>query len=226
MSRGLDEWIYALAPSGVTQARDLVLTMTTDFDAVDFPPGTMSPTTMTRTPRGRNVEWKFSSLVTGQTIGMDLPDKTNPGPLAARITFFAPVSLLFFMTVLVILGILGNENLHPMNYAFLSAAFFAFHLLLAYMVDHVNIHASFLVSAATSIVLVLSYLRVVAGMRFAVRRAGVAQLVFLVLFSYAFFFEGYTGLTVTIGSIVTLFVLMQATARVDWSTVFRRQVRA
>jgi inner membrane protein involved in colicin E2 resistance len=112
-----------------------------------------------------------------------------------------------------------------MNYAFLSAAFFAFHLLLAYMVDHVNIHASFLASAATSIALVVSYLRLVAGMRFAVRRAGAAQLIFLVLFSYAFFFEGYTGLTVTIGSIVTLFVLMQATAKVDWSTVFRRQVR-
>jgi hypothetical protein len=72
----------------------------------------------------------------------------------------------------------------------------------------------------------VSYLRLVAGMRFAVRRAGVAQLAFLVFFSYAFFFEGYTGLTVTIGSIVTLFVLMQATARVDWSAVFRRQVRA
>jgi inner membrane protein involved in colicin E2 resistance len=226
LSRGLDEWIYALSPSGVTQVRDLVLTMTTDFDAVDFPPGTMSPTTMTPTPRGRSIEWKFSSLVTGQAIGMDLPDRTNPGPLAARITFFAPVSLLFFMTVLVILGILSDENLHPMNYAFLSAAFFAFHLLLAYIVDHVNIHASFVVAAATSIVLVVSYLRLVAGMRFAVRRAGVAQLVFLVFFSYAFFFEGYTGLTVTVGSIVTLFVLMQATARVDWSTVFRRQVRA
>jgi hypothetical protein len=44
--------------------------------------------------------------------------------------------------------------------------------------------------------------------------------VFLVLFSYAFFFEGYTGLTVTVGAVVTLFALMQATARVDWTAVF------
>ena len=43
---------------------------------------------------------------------------------------------------------------------------------------------------------------------------------FLVLFSYAFFFEGFTGLTVTIGAIVTLFVLMQMTARVNWGDVF------
>ena len=37
---------------------------------------------------------------------MDPPDRLNPGPLAARITFFAPVSLLFFFTVMVILGVL------------------------------------------------------------------------------------------------------------------------
>ena len=30
-----------------------------------------------------------------------------------------------------------------------------------------------------------------------------------------------TGLTVTIGAVITLFVLMQATGRVDWSSVFR-----
>jgi inner membrane protein involved in colicin E2 resistance len=220
VSRGLDEWRYALAEAGVSQARDLNVVVTTDFDDVDFPAGTMSPTARSRSDRGWRLEWRFSSLVTGQTIGVDLPDKTNPGPLAARITFFAPVSLLFFVTVLVILGILGGENLHPMNYAFLSAAFFAFHLLLAYLVDHVQIHAAFVISAITSVALVVSYLRIVAGTRFALVRAGLAQLVFLVFFSYAFFFEGFTGLTVTIGSVVTLFILMQATARVDWSQVF------
>jgi inner membrane protein involved in colicin E2 resistance len=220
VSRGLDEWRYALAEAGVSQVQDLRLRMTTDFDDVDFPPGTMSPTSRSTTDRGWQLDWQFASLVTGQAIGVDLPAKTNPGPLAARITFFAPVSLLFFVTVLVILGILGGENLHPMNYAFVSAAFFAFHLLLAYLVDHIQIHAAFAISAATSILLVVSYLRLVSGTRFALGRAGVAQMVFLVLFSYAFFFDGFTGLTVTIGSIVTLFVLMQATARVDWSETF------
>jgi hypothetical protein len=37
-----------------------------------------------------------------------------------------------------------------------------------------------------------------------------------VLFSYAFFFEGFTGLAVTIGAILTLFVVMQMTGRVRW----------
>ena len=215
-SRGLDSWTYALASNGLAQVRDFVLTMRTDFDRIDFPPGAMSPTDRQRVDDGWALAWRFESLLTGQQIAMDLPNRVNPGPLAARITFFAPVSLLFFLTVLVILGVMRAQNLHPVNYAFLSAAFFAFHLLLAYLVDHVALPAAFAIASATSVLLVVSYLRVVAGSRFALLQAGLAQLVFLVLFSYAFFFEGYTGLTVTIGAVVTLFVLMQLTARVDW----------
>jgi isoprenylcysteine carboxyl methyltransferase (ICMT) family protein YpbQ len=47
--------------------------------------------------------------------------------------------------------------------------------------------------------------------------AGIAQLIYLVLFSYAFFWKGFTGLAITIISIVTLFVVMQATGRIRWS---------
>jgi hypothetical protein len=221
-SRGLGQWTYAFAQSGIAQVEDFALTMHTDFRAIDFPPGTMSPSTKRTADEGWELGWKFERLVTGQRIGMDLPNRLNPGPLAARITWFAPVSLLFFLAVMVILGVLGGRSLHPMHYAFVSAGFFAFHLLLAYLVDHLDLHASFAIASAVSIGLVVSYLRAVAGARFAIRHAGLAQLVFLVLFSYAFFFEGYTGLTVTVGAIVTLFVLMQLTARVDWGHVFAR----
>jgi inner membrane protein involved in colicin E2 resistance len=182
----------------------------------------MSPNDKQQQGAGWRLSWRFASLVTGQQVGMDLPNHVNPGPLAARITAFAPVSLLFFLVVMVILGVLRQRNLHPVNYGFLSAAFFAFHLLLAYLVDHVDIHVAFVAASAVSIGLVVSYLRLVSGTAFALARAGLAQLVFLVLFSYAFFFEGYTGLTVTVGAIVTLFVLMQMTARVDWGMVFSR----
>jgi inner membrane protein involved in colicin E2 resistance len=154
---------------------------------------------------------------------MDAPNRLNPGPLAARITFFAPVGLLFFFSVMVILGVIRGRSLHPMNYSFLAAAFFAFHLLLAYLVDHFDIHVSFVVASAVSVLLVVSYLRLVVGLRSALAEAGAAQLVFLVLFSYAFFFEGYTGLTVTVGAVLTLFVLMQITGRVDWEDVMNKR---
>lgn len=222
-SRGLGDWAYSFTSSGVAQVRDFVMNARTDCDGIDFPAGAISPSHKSRDGRGWKMDWTFESLITGQRIGIDLPNRLNPGPLAARITFFAPVSLLFFITVVVGLGVLNGRSLHPMNYFFLSAAFFSFHLLLAYLVDHVNIHAAFLIASGTSIALVVSYLRLVGGMSFAFLQAGMAQLVFLVLFSYAFFFEGYTGLTVTVGSIITLFIMMQMTARVDWSQVFAKR---
>lgn len=221
VSRGLDRWAYAFRDGGVARVSDFRLAMTTDFADVDFPDGTLSPTVREPHGDGWKLVWEFGSLVTGRRIGLDLPNRLNPGPLAARITFFAPVSLLFFITVLVILGILRRRNLHPMHYFFLSAAFFAFHLLLAYLVDHVDIHAAFAVAAAASLFLVVSYLRVVGGDRLAFRQAGLAQLVYLVLFNYAFFFDGYTGLTVTVGAVLTLFVLMRLTAPVDWGRALR-----
>jgi hypothetical protein len=225
-SRGVGTWTYAFGGEHIMQVRDFALAMTTDFDAVDFPAGTISPSDKQRTHEGWRLTWTFTNLVTGQKVGMDLPNRLNPGPLAARITFFAPVALLFFLAVMVMLGVTSGENLHPMNYLFLAAAFFAFHLLLAYLVDHVDIHLAFLVAAASSLVLVVSYLRLITGMRRALLQAGTAQLIFLVLFSYAFFFEGYTGLTVTVGAVLTLFVLMQMTARVQWANVFSPRPQA
>ncbi len=223
-SRGLDTWTYAFAPDWCHRGAELRAEDAHGLRRLRLSAGTMSPSSSRQVDSGWELGWQFNSLLTGRAVGLDLPNRLNPGPLTARITYFAPVSLLFFLTVMVILGVLQAESLHPMHYAFLSAAFFAFHLLLAYLVDHVSMHWSFVVASATSILLVTTYLRGVAGTRFAVARAGVAQLVFLVLFSYAFFFEGYTGLTVTIGAIVTLFVLMQSTVRVDWGRVFAREV--
>ena len=219
-SRGIGPWAYSFGPaSGVSQVRDFTMDMTTDFNRIDFPGGTISPSSKAAEGRGWRLRWRFDSLVTGQKLGMEPPRPINPGPLAARITFFAPVSLLFFFTVMVVLGMLQRQSLHPVNYFFLAAAFFAFHLLLAYLVDHMGVHAAFALSSATSVFLVVSYLRVVGGWQLAVLHAGAAQIVFLVLFGYSFFFEGYTGLTVTIGAIVTLFVLMQVTARVNWDEI-------
>src|SRR4029077_13028480 len=96
-----------------------------------------------------------------------------------------------------------------------------FHLLLAYLVDHISIHAAFVLCSMVSVVLVVSYMLIGTGNRFAFLEVALAQLVYLIGFSYAFFFEGFTGLAVTIGSIITLFVVMQSTARIDWGQRFK-----
>jgi Inner membrane protein CreD len=220
-SRGLGTWTYAFTGAGVAQVRDFNLALRTNFREIDFPAGTVSPSAMTPTPNGWALTWTFTNMISGQAIGMELPEKLNPGPFAARVTFFAPVSLLFFLAVMVMVGTTSGNSLHPMHYWFIAAAFFAFHLLLAYLVDHVTVHVAFAIATSVSLLLVVSYLRVVTGMRRALLRAGSAQLVFLVLFSYAFFFEGYTGLAITVGAILTLFVMMQMTAHVSWDETFR-----
>ena len=45
-------------------------------------------------------------------------------------------------------------------------------------------------------------------------------MVYLVGFSLANFWEGFTGLTVTVLGIATLFALMQLTGRLDWGEIF------
>ena len=124
-------------------------------------------------------------------------------------------------TVLFAVVVLKKIQLHPMHYLFISAGFFAFHILLAYLVDIININAAFWICAAVSVFLVVSYMRLAAGVKFALTYVALCQLIYLVGFSYAFLWAGRTGLTVTIAAIVTLFVLMQATGRLDWNEVFR-----
>ena len=109
------------------------------------------------------------------------------------------------------------------SYLFLAGAFFAFHLLFAYSVDHLPVVPAFALASVVSMVLVVSYLRLVVSSRFAFVEAALAQLVYLVGFSLAHFFDGFTGLTVTVLSIATLFVLMQVTGRVRWAEVLASQ---
>jgi inner membrane protein involved in colicin E2 resistance len=219
-SQGLNEWRYGFGGGEVAQVHDFTLRMTTDFEDVDFPEGTLSPSEKAETPGGRELVWAYKSLVSGYEIGMEMPEKLQPGPLAGRISFFAPVSLFFFFFLMFIITTMRGIELHPVNYFFLAAAFFSFHLLLAYLVDHVSIHAAFVACSAVSIFLVVSYLRLVVGLRFASGEAAFAQFIYLVMFSYAFFFKGLTGLAITIGSIITLFVVMQLTGRVRWAEKF------
>lgn len=219
-SQGLNEWRYSFGSRDVTQVRDFTLRMKTNFKDIDFPDNTVSPSEKQESANGWNLKWSYKSLVSGYQIAMVMPEKLQPGPLAGKISLFAPVSLFFFFFLMFIITTMRGIELHPMNYFFLAAAFFSFHLLLAYLVDHVSIHAAFAISAAASVFLVVSYLRLVVGIRFASREAALAQFIYLIMFSYAFFLKGFTGLAITTGSVLTLFVVMQVTGRIRWTDKF------
>jgi hypothetical protein len=211
-SRGTSSWTYALPPDS-SEIKNFRLSMATSFPNVDFPAGTTSPSHHSVDGSRWQGDWEFASLITGTPIGIEMPTLLNPGPLASKVTFFAPLSLLFFFFVVAILSFVKKRELHALHYLLLGCAFFAFHLLFAYLVDHLPIAQSFTISSLVSVALVISYARLFVGWRFAVVEMGLSQLVYLVLFSLTFFWEGYTGLAITIGAILTLFLVMQITGR-------------
>jgi inner membrane protein involved in colicin E2 resistance len=209
-------WSYRFG-SDVQSVRDFTLTMRTNFDAIDFPAHTLLPTNEDRRQGGWHLTWRYTTLLTGDGIGMAFPTPLQPGPLAQRITFWAPVALFFYFFVMLVITTLRRVDLHPINYFFLAASSFAFHLLFAYLVDRIPVEAAFLICSAVTLFLTITYLRLVVGWRFAAVESGIAQLIYLILFSYALFNEGWSGLTITIGAIITLFVTMQATGRINWT---------
>ncbi len=228
-TRGTERWGYGVAGQGLGpeagRARNLRLTVETDFAGVDFPAGTISPSAQRRTAAGWEGTWRFEQIVGTAPVGIELPRRLDPGPLAAKVTFFAPVSLLFFFFVVGILLAARRQSIHPMNYFLLACGFFAFHLLFAYTIDHLDVAPAFALAAAVSVALVVSYARLFLGWRVALREVGVAQLLYLVLFSVSFFWSGFTGLAITVGAILTLFVIMQLTGRLEWEHVLGREAR-
>ncbi len=218
-TNGMDVWMYRFNEN-VEYRRNVHISVHTDFKKIDFSKGTLSPTTKEPKDAGWDLVWKHESLVSNQQIGVEMPHKLNPGDFVSTITFFAPVSLFFFFFLMFIISIIKKIPLHPMHYFFLAAAFFSFHLLMAYLADHVELYIAFSTSTIVSLFLVISYLRIAVGNRFAFVEAGISQIVYLVLFSYAFFIDGFTGLMITVLSIITLFVVMQATAKINWDAVW------
>jgi inner membrane protein involved in colicin E2 resistance len=115
-------------------------------------------------------------------------------------------------------------NLHPVHYLFLAATFFSFYLMYSYFSDHINIYITFGIASIVSIALTVTYLRLFAPPKIIYLLAPVTQLIFLIIFSFSFFFEGLTGVLVTICSVVTLFILMQITGKINWSEMSKKEL--
>ena len=224
-STGMEKLIYYISPDDedISQINNFSLKMVTDFKNYDFPEDMMSPIEKKQVGNGYELIWKFNKSVTGKDIGIVIPNKLNPGEIVSRVTFFAPVSLLFFFIVLFVISIVLKVNIHPMNYFFLAATFFSFHLMYSYFSDHMNIYLTFAIASFISLLLTITYLRIFTPAKMAYIYAPLTQIIYLIIFSYSFFFKGMTGLIVTICSVITLFILMQITAKVNWESIFGKK---
>lgn len=219
-TRGTNTWQYRFPDN--RRISGFQLTMHTNFADINFPVGTGSPTQRTQDGAGFTLDWNYPDVLAASSIGMDMPKHLNAGPVATRIAFFAPVSLLLFVTLILLIGGIRGTPLHPMHVFFIAAGFFAFHLLFAYLVDLLPLAPSFGIASATSLVLVCGYLKLAGGSAL-FKIALPAQAVYQVLFSASFFIDGLTGITLAILSVITLALLMILTARVDWKSFFTRK---
>lgn len=221
-SQGLNEWWYVFG-SKVTEIRNFNLTMTTNFDKINFPDKSISPPVKTALGSGWELKWEYTNLISSIQIGMEMPQRLNPGPVVSKASFYAPLALLLFLVMLVMITLIKGVDIHPVNYFFISAGFFSFSLLFAELTAHMDLNLAFIISAAISILLVFTYMRLVVGLRFALGWIMILQLVYFVAFSYSFLLPGYTGLFIVIFCILTLFLVMQLTGRIDWNRYFDMQ---
>ncbi len=219
-TRGTNTWSYHFPDN--RRIAGFKLTLHTNFAEINFPVGTGSPSDRSPDGEGFALVWNYPDVLAAPSIGMDMPKRLNAGPVAARIAFFAPVSLLFFVTIVLLIGAMKGTPLHPMHVFFISAGFFAFHLLFAYLVDLLPLLPSFGIATAASLLLVCGYLKAVGGTPL-FRIALPAQAVYLVLFSASFFIDGLTGITLAVLGVITLALLMFLTARINWKAFFAKQ---
>jgi hypothetical protein len=224
-TRGTDTWLYQFPDN--RRLSGFELTMRTSFpeEDINFPVGTASPSKRGAVDGGFRMVWDFPDILAAPDIGMDMPKQLNAGPVATRIAFFAPVSLLFFVTIVLLIGGIKGIPLHPMHVFFVSAGFFAFHLLFSYLVDIISLPLAFSFATVASVLLVCGYLKAVGGTKLLLI-ALPAQLLYLVAFTASFFIDGLTGITLTVLAVITLALLMFLTAKVDWRTFLTRKQSA
>ncbi len=206
---GMGSWTYLLPSKRPVE--DLTVTA-----SIDTPDGTVPPTFATPAERTvvPNADGQYTMVWhaagQGADISIAMPAPLQPGPVATKMTFLGPVSLFFFFALLVTLQRVRRLPLGPRNYIWLAAAFIAFHLVLVCLIGYFGLMVSFWIAAATSFLLVVTYLGLVLGRRAEVAYAGLCAVVCLVPFGYSFIAGGpvWNTLAVTVGVVATLAALL------------------
>lgn len=219
-AQGSEEWWFQFhSEQGST--RNVDLTVKTNFSEVDFPDGGLSPLKRVATNDGWEMNWKYENLMSGGKVGIDLPNRTNPGPALIDICRFGPAGLLLFFVALTVCSFAAGKSPHPVHYIFMGAGFFSFHLLLVYLGDVLPLAVAFTLSALVSIFINWTYGNRILGPEFSRNRLVPALVIYLVLFSSAFLVEGYRGLPLSILLVLSLHMLMQISTNVDWEGLDR-----
>lgn len=215
-AKGMGGISYSLGQRKV-EIKKLRVNLETGFEDITIPDGSMVPTKTATDASISKYEWDSEKLVTGQNISLNFEIPGNYGKLVSKLFFYAPVAIFLFLGFLVIFCVARGLQLHPMNYLFIITGFFIFYLLNSYLVSFMHVIVSTIISLAASSGLMLYYCVLIKKEKFLLYAVAGGSALFQWVFSVAFFFPEYTGLTITLAGIAAFVGLMKASASIDWA---------
>jgi hypothetical protein len=209
--RGLNHFIYGFEPG--TQIHDFTMQINViGTQEMDYPVSTMSPTSTEPQAEGTLLTWRLDRTLTQFNIGVLLPDKLNIARQIAVMSQRAPFFYLLFLGSICLLLLLTAQELHFIKIAIISAAYFLFYPLFAYLSVYLEVVPSFALSFGILGALIFNYARIVYTLPLAAAIL-LAYTFYLGVTSLAALLPTYTGLILVIEGVVILAILMQVFSR-------------
>lgn len=215
-SQGSESWWFNFSQAPRIP-KNLDLTLVTNFDEVDFPDGSVSPTLSKKQEQGWCFQWSYDRLLSGGSVGVELPRKRDDGRTLIDICRYGPLGLLLFFGALTLSALDGKKEIHPIHLTLLGCAYFSFHILFVYLADVIPLVVALAVSTAVTTFIIAAYTRRVYGTPFSTQRVIPALALYLLLYSSAFMIEGFKGLPLVALLVLTLHLAMQLSTRLEMS---------
>jgi len=209
--RGLRHFVYGFEPGRQINRFKMKMDILGASD-VDYPVSTMTPTRTEETARGKSLVWELESVMTQLNIGVVLPDRINIARQISVMTLRSPAFFLLFLGALLLIFALTAIPLNFIQVAMMSAAFFLFYPLFAYLSMYMSPVASFSLSFVVMGALIFNYARNIHGTKIA-GAIGLAYTFFLGLTSLAALLPAYSGLIYVIEGVVVLAIVMHVLSR-------------
>ncbi|HCL58121.1 MAG TPA: hypothetical protein DHW82_14095 [Spirochaetia bacterium] len=215
-AQGTSKIIYTLAQKSL-EIKNFHAVLETDYADIRIPDKAMLPLTQDSMSGKSRIEWKAENLISGQNLALEFHIKENHGELAAKLFFYAPLSLILFIGLLILMSVGKEVELHIMHYLFFIIGFFIFYLLNSYLLTFLPVIGAIFTSLAVSSGIVIYYSILLKKGKELIQAVILSLALFQWLFSGAFFAEEYTGLFITLGSIGAFILLIKKTASVKWN---------
>jgi inner membrane protein involved in colicin E2 resistance len=208
----LNNYIYGFEPGKHVNNFKMKINVIGASSEVDYPVSTMTPNRIQKTPDGITLFWERNSSQSQLNIGVTLPDRINIARQCEVMVKRAPVFYLLFFFSLFALLRLSGYTLNFIQIMIVSAAYFLFYPLIAYLSMYMPVSISFGLSFGVIGLLIWNYSRIVHTRRIA-NAIAVAYTFYLGITSLAALLPTYTGLILVLEGVVLIGVIMQVMSR-------------